>query len=576
MRRMEDAEPSATALTEETQDAAMASPTSDVEMSDAQQGPTPMGLQYESADEHTLDEYEEFDYESSYYDDGEDAEGPREFFGGMRLHRASTSARIPHLTSATALRWWVSAEGTAFASAVEDSLRTNEERILQLEQELHTLRANVDSLLDVVFRNRQADSLSNNASRLAPDEVFQTRLPWTSQYGAGSDEQRMAHLMDTLSNLAVENADMRTDLCTLWTVIADNRNHVLLHQFAYNGQRCDALRSARWTGEPVDTESGLSIDQEGTPSSSSDHFYAQQLMRERNGETRPSSPVPSQTDGSDGEAMPPLMTLDDAWESDGSIMGPIDPRWGPYSPSSDDGDVTIRPRQTERRTDDDEDGDVLSGRILRDLQLNLMMVERLAAMAGPVRGQRTSLKVTSQVRPRPDLPSDCMVIHGSVNGLVGTILLDSGSSINAISPAFGGVAGVTAHTLEHPVGLQLGCVGSRSKINFGAQVELAVGNTRFPVYLDVVNLDHYDMVLGIPFMRTRDVVLDFGRNEVRFGSTSVPTLEGEGKRASKSRPPKAGPQASKSRSAAAGPSKPRPAGTSLAPKPRALAGTQPE
>ena len=67
-----------------------------------------------------------------------------------------------------------------------------------------------------------------------------------------------------------------------------------------------------------------------------------------------------------------------------------------------------------------------------------------------------------------------------------------------------------------------------------------MGNARFPVYLDVVNLDHYDMVLGIPFMRTRDVILDFGRNEVRFGSTVVPTLEGEGKRTNKPRTATAG------------------------------------
>ena len=76
---------------------------------------------------------------------------------------------------------------------------------------------------------------------------------------------------------------------------------------------------------------------------------------------------------------------------------------------------------------------------------------------------------------------------------------------------------------------KLGCVGSRSKINFGVSVDLAVGALRFPTYFDVVNLDHYDMVIGIPFMRANGVHLDFTSDTVRFGSTSVSTLEGEGK-----------------------------------------------
>ncbi|KAI0761211.1 hypothetical protein BC629DRAFT_1270502, partial [Irpex lacteus] len=78
-----------------------------------------------------------------------------------------------------------------------------------------------------------------------------------------------------------------------------------------------------------------------------------------------------------------------------------------------------------------------------------------------------------------------------------------------------------------PIGLQLGCVGSRSKINYGTEQSLTVGKSSFKTYFDIVNLDHYDIVLGIPFMRQNNVVIDFTRNAIRSGADPVPPLEGE-------------------------------------------------
>ncbi|KAI0748824.1 hypothetical protein BC629DRAFT_1261377, partial [Irpex lacteus] len=42
-------------------------------------------------------------------------------------------------------------------------------------------------------------------------------------------------------------------------------------------------------------------------------------------------------------------------------------------------------------------------------------------------------------------------------------------------------------------------------------------------YFDVVNLDHYDMVIGVPFMRRHAVVIDFGSNDLRVEGRSVTT-----------------------------------------------------
>ena len=79
-------------------------------------------------------------------------------------------------------------------------------------------------------------------------------------------------------------------------------------------------------------------------------------------------------------------------------------------------------------------------------------------------------------------------------------MLDTGSSINCISPEFTRVCGITAFELTNPISLQLGCVGSRSKANFSVETTLKLGPQSFEVYLDVVNIPKYDMILGLLFM----------------------------------------------------------------------------
>ncbi|KAI0821520.1 hypothetical protein BC629DRAFT_1277804, partial [Irpex lacteus] len=137
------------------------------------------------------------------------------------------------------------------------------------------------------------------------------------------------------------------------------------------------------------------------------------------------------------------------------------------------------------------------------------------------------MRVTGKAKPRPLVPSKCITIEGVINGLRAVILLDTGSSINAMSPSYALLSDTEAFPLEKPIGLQLGCVGSRSKINYGTEQSLTVGKSSFKTYFDIVNLDHYDIVLGIPFMRQNNVVIDFTRNAIRFGTDPVPPLEGE-------------------------------------------------
>ncbi|KAF8219179.1 hypothetical protein L208DRAFT_1342491, partial [Tricholoma matsutake] len=64
--------------------------------------------------------------------------------------------------------------------------------------------------------------------------------------------------------------------------------------------------------------------------------------------------------------------------------------------------------------------------------------------------------------------------------------------------------------------LQLGTVGSRSKINFGLFTNFEISGVVNTHYFDVVNINRYDAILGTVFMRKHGIVLDFERDEVHI------------------------------------------------------------
>ncbi|KAH9939210.1 hypothetical protein B0H21DRAFT_757010 [Amylocystis lapponica] len=159
----------------------------------------------------------------------------------------------------------------------------------------------------------------------------------------------------------------------------------------------------------------------------------------------------------------------------------------------------------------------------------------LRAMSTAVAPVPPSLVTRATVRRqpvgrRPDMPrlsQTCLTAYITVNGLQALVLFDSGSTTDSVSPDFARVAGLSVFELENPVILQLGCVGSRSRINFGATVPIAFGKAVQDVYFDVVNLDRYDAVLGTPFMRRFGVRLDFGSSIIRIDDVSIVALAPE-------------------------------------------------
>jgi len=84
----------------------------------------------------------------------------------------------------------------------------------------------------------------------------------------------------------------------------------------------------------------------------------------------------------------------------------------------------------------------------------------------------------------------CMAALIKVNGLEAYALLDTGSTTVSVMHDFAQVAKLKVMQLENPVPLQLGTVGSRSMINFGARTQLELGPAcGDDAYLDVVNID---------------------------------------------------------------------------------------
>jgi hypothetical protein len=91
---------------------------------------------------------------------------------------------------------------------------------------------------------------------------------------------------------------------------------------------------------------------------------------------------------------------------------------------------------------------------------------------------------------------ECMV---NVNGLDAKALIDPGSNTDMVSPDFARVAKLEVIELVEPIALQLALTGSRSKVNYGTRANLKLGPIECKQYLDITNLDGYDLILGTPF-----------------------------------------------------------------------------
>jgi hypothetical protein len=92
-----------------------------------------------------------------------------------------------------------------------------------------------------------------------------------------------------------------------------------------------------------------------------------------------------------------------------------------------------------------------------------------------------------------------------------------------ISSEFTRATNMRTFELEHPIGLQLACIGSKSTINYGTNTSIKFSTRTTDEYFDVANVDFYDAILGIPFLRRHGIVLDFkDQDKILIGNEVIP------------------------------------------------------
>jgi hypothetical protein len=119
----------------------------------------------------------------------------------------------------------------------------------------------------------------------------------------------------------------------------------------------------------------------------------------------------------------------------------------------------------------------------------------------------------------------CLAAYIPINGVLAYTLFDTGSTPDMLSPEFVRVAGIEVKELKDPIPLGLGCVGSRSTINYGCETKLKVGNQTISKYFDVTNIDRYDAILGTAFMFKHKMVLDVREKLIYIGGIKGESIQ---------------------------------------------------
>ncbi|KAJ7702901.1 hypothetical protein B0H16DRAFT_1748084 [Mycena metata] len=163
---------------------------------------------------------------------------------------------------------------------------------------------------------------------------------------------------------------------------------------------------------------------------------------------------------------------------------------------------------------DSDDEDALPGSRVRT------MAQRVEHMASVNRQDAPRVGLTEQPSR---LPKDimCLTAEVEIGGSKSYMLFNTGSNMDSLTPEYARATNCRMFKLEEQVTLQLGCVGSQSRINYGAHAPINFGGIKGHTYFDLVNLDRYNAMIGMPFMIKHSLVLNFGKREVRFPNGRV-------------------------------------------------------
>ena len=125
---------------------------------------------------------------------------------------------------------------------------------------------------------------------------------------------------------------------------------------------------------------------------------------------------------------------------------------------------------------------------------------------------------------RPHSDNHTLVGYWEINGVKAHCLLDSRSEGVLLSPEFIQAMGIKMFALEKPISLQLACISSRSMINYRTHMTIKLGQKVVEEYFNIMNVEHYDMILGTPFQKKIGIVLDFRSPGMPWiGNEVIPT-----------------------------------------------------
>ncbi len=161
---------------------------------------------------------------------------------------------------------------------------------------------------------------------------------------------------------------------------------------------------------------------------------------------------------------------------------------------------------------------------------------RLGSSSIPKEGEapKTEPLYGGQIRPKrgqvlqPDrtpASQHCLNALLTVNGMEALTLFDTGSTLDSICSDFALSANISSFKLERALDVQLGMKGSHSRVTAGAWVNISVLGTHFPLrFVDVSNIDKYQLILGTPFFRDHNAKIDFSNNTITVGQTIIQCL----------------------------------------------------
>ncbi|KZV78652.1 hypothetical protein EXIGLDRAFT_633571, partial [Exidia glandulosa HHB12029] len=114
-----------------------------------------------------------------------------------------------------------------------------------------------------------------------------------------------------------------------------------------------------------------------------------------------------------------------------------------------------------------------------------------------------------------------------INGNVCVAFIDSGSMLDMMSTTFADQLKIPLKQKVVPMNLQMAVSGSQSKVNVECTTDFAYQDIRERRTWDVANIDHYDIVLGTPFIWQHSVLIGMNPTRVFIGSAVAKPLQGD-------------------------------------------------